>query len=67
MGDAHARRFWAAGCRSLEDVARQPGLTQQQRAGLAHFADFERRVPRAEVAECEAIVYGVGAGRCLYC
>ncbi|GFR48592.1 hypothetical protein Agub_g10496, partial [Astrephomene gubernaculifera] len=44
-----ARRWWAAGCRSLEDVRGRPDLSAQQRLGLRHFQDFQRRLSREEV------------------
>ena len=57
-----AERWYQAGCRSLADVAALPHLTEQQRTGLKYFHDFDQRIPRAEVAECEGIMCGVVLG-----
>lgn len=57
----------AAGCRTLEAVRGRSDLTEQQRVGLKYYDDFEQRIPRAEVAECERLVrqafLQVGPGR----
>jgi hypothetical protein len=45
-----------AGCRTLADARARQDLTDQQRIGLTHFEDFQLRIPRAEVAECEVLV-----------
>ena len=35
------------GCRTLKDVAKLPGLSEQQRVGLKYFDDFEVRQARS--------------------
>jgi DNA polymerase lambda len=46
----------AAGCRTLDAVRGRSDLTEQQRVGLKYYDDFEQRIPRPEVAECERLV-----------
>jgi hypothetical protein len=68
---ATAAAWYAAGCRSLADVAaRAEGLrlTEAQRCGLRHVEAFSRRIPRREIAGVEralrarvfALVEGMG-------
>lgn len=64
VGDVTAQRWYASGCRTLDDVrerqqTNRQHLTTKQAVGLKYFSDFEQRIPRAEVAECEGIVQGV--------
>ena len=41
-GEATAERWYAAGCRSLDDVRARPGmLNDMQRLGLMYYDDFE--------------------------
>ncbi len=44
------------GCRTLEDALAQPNLTNMVKAGLKYHIDFQRRIPRAEVAEAEGLI-----------
>lgn len=61
VGAGIAERWYSTGCRTLEDVrkkvdAGEISLTEQQRVGLKYFQDFEKKIPRDEVARAEAIV-----------
>ncbi|KAL4421994.1 hypothetical protein ABPG77_011017 [Micractinium sp. CCAP 211/92] len=59
VGQKTAERWFSLGLRSLDDVrqrAEELHLTEQQRIGLKYFDDLAHRVPRAEVAQAEAIV-----------
>uniref|UniRef100_A0A1D1ZYL6 DNA polymerase n=1 Tax=Auxenochlorella protothecoides TaxID=3075 RepID=A0A1D1ZYL6_AUXPR len=55
-GPTTAQKWYADGARSLEDVARRPGLTAQQLTGLKYYEDIQRKMPRTEVARGEALV-----------
>ncbi|GIL98812.1 hypothetical protein Vretimale_4007, partial [Volvox reticuliferus] len=55
-GESTARRWWASGSRSLDDVRQRTDLTAQQRLGLRHFDDFQHRIPRAEVSLVATVV-----------
>ncbi|GIL64849.1 hypothetical protein Vafri_18696, partial [Volvox africanus] len=55
-GESTARRWWASGSRSLDDVRHRTDLTAQQRLGIRHFDDFQRRIPRAEVHQVATVV-----------
>ncbi|GLI68653.1 hypothetical protein VaNZ11_013129, partial [Volvox africanus] len=55
-GESTARRWWASGSRSLDDVRQRTDLTAQQRLGLRHFEDFQHRIPRAEVNQVATVV-----------
>ncbi|EWC48365.1 hypothetical protein DRE_02134 [Drechslerella stenobrocha 248] len=52
----HARKFVAAGYKTLDDVKSHATLTAPQSIGLAHYHDFQQRIPRAEVAQHGEIV-----------
>jgi DNA polymerase IV len=46
----HAAERWAsAGYKTLDDLLQKAELTDNQRIGIAHYDDFNTRVPRAEV------------------
>ncbi|EGD82857.1 DNA polymerase beta, variant [Salpingoeca rosetta] len=49
FGPAAARKFVDQGVTTLEELAKQSGLTSTQRIGLKHHHDFEERIPRDEV------------------
>jgi hypothetical protein len=49
IGDTTALRYYAAGCRTLEDLRRLEGLGEVQRVGLKYFEDFEVRRPPTPV------------------
>lgn len=58
-GTAVARKWYAAGCRSLEDVSKRRdelGLSCAQRIGLKYVEDFKTKIPRAEANEIVATV-----------
>ncbi|KAG9764438.1 DNA polymerase beta-like protein, partial [Aureobasidium melanogenum] len=53
----HAAERWAsAGHRTLDDLLQKAELTDNQRIGIAHYDDFNSRVPRAEVEKHAATV-----------
>jgi DNA polymerase lambda len=59
VGSATAQRWYALGCRSLEDVrarAQELRLSEFQEASLRHFNDLLVKIPRDEVARAEAVV-----------
>ncbi|KAI8800316.1 hypothetical protein BJ742DRAFT_842200 [Cladochytrium replicatum] len=56
VGPSIARKWYALGMRTLEDVKKrdkmgQIHLTHDQRVGLEHYEDFKVRIPRDEVTE----------------
>eukprot|EP00435_Cladocopium_sp_Y103_P030612 s198_g7.t1 len=58
-GESVARRWFQAGCRSLEDLrARQEELqlTRTQRLGLQYVEDFKQRIPRSEAEQLIQLV-----------
>lgn len=58
-GESVARRWFQAGCRSLEDLrARQDELqlTRTQRLGLQYVEDFKQRIPRSEAEQLIQLV-----------
>lgn len=59
VGEKTAGRWYAEGCRTLEDVARRGDLSIVQRTGLRHYKDFLVPIPREQVAAAEAIVQKV--------
>ena len=61
VGAGIAERWYSAGCRTLDDVrkkveAGEISLTEQQRVGFKYFDDFEKKIPREQVARAETIV-----------
>ncbi|KAL4431115.1 hypothetical protein ABPG75_006371 [Micractinium tetrahymenae] len=59
VGQRTAERWHSLGCRSLDDVrqrAEELHLTEQQRVSLKFFDDLAHRVPRAEIAQAEAVI-----------
>ncbi|KAF1817219.1 hypothetical protein P152DRAFT_469690 [Eremomyces bilateralis CBS 781.70] len=58
VGLAQASKWVDFGCRSLADVQTCPqiALTDNQRVGIAHYDDFQARIPRDEVRQLGAIV-----------
>lgn len=62
VAESTAERWYQAGCRTLEDVkAKVTNLSVMQQVGLCHYEDFNRRIPRLEVEEAEAIITEAGA------
>jgi hypothetical protein len=43
VGDNTAQRFYAQGCRTLDDLRKLEGISELQRVGLKYFEDFEVR------------------------
>jgi hypothetical protein len=61
VGAGVAERWYALGCTSVQDAVAfaakgKVKLSEQQEVGLKYLDDFEKRIPRAEVAHAEAIV-----------
>ncbi|KAK6006477.1 hypothetical protein QM012_006887 [Aureobasidium pullulans] len=53
----HAAERWAsAGHKTLDDLLQKVELTDNQRIGIAHYDDFNSRIPRAEVEKHAATV-----------
>ncbi|KAF8475599.1 putative DNA polymerase POL4 [Kalaharituber pfeilii] len=48
-GPVQARRWIAAGYKSLDDLLKKAPLTTNQRIGVEHYEDFNSRIPREEV------------------
>ncbi|KAF2266755.1 hypothetical protein CC78DRAFT_512868 [Lojkania enalia] len=49
VGLTQANKWVQAGHRTLEDLLEKEKLTEGQKVGIAHYADFAARIPRAEV------------------
>ena len=49
VGMIVAERWASAGYKTLEDLQQKADLTDNQRIGIAHYDDFNTRIPRAEV------------------
>ncbi|XP_024886623.1 DNA polymerase beta-like [Temnothorax curvispinosus] len=57
IGPAKARELVDAGVKTLEDLKKhQDKLTHHQKLGLKYFDDFEKKIPRAEIAQIEKIL-----------
>lgn len=56
VGYAVAERWVSAGYRTLDDLLAKAALTPNQRIGIAHYEDFNTRIPRTEVAKHASIV-----------
>ncbi|KAK6335607.1 hypothetical protein TWF696_002374 [Orbilia brochopaga] len=56
VGLVQARKFVAAGYKTLDDVKAHATLTDPQRIGVEHYHDFQQRIPRTEVASHGATV-----------
>ena len=51
-GPSKAKELYEEGIKDLEDLKKhEDKLTHAQKIGLAHFQDFELRIPRAEISE----------------
>ncbi|KAF2131709.1 hypothetical protein P153DRAFT_312347 [Dothidotthia symphoricarpi CBS 119687] len=55
-GLQQANKWIQAGHRTLEDLHTKVKLTDSQKVGVEHYADFNSRIPRAEVEAHGAIV-----------
>jgi DNA polymerase IV len=51
VGPKIALKWYRQGLRTLDDVRKRTDLTENQRVSLDHYADFQERIPRVEVAE----------------
>ncbi|KAI5209766.1 hypothetical protein AUEXF2481DRAFT_5907 [Aureobasidium subglaciale EXF-2481] len=53
----HAAERWAsAGHKTLDDLLQKAELSDNQKIGIAHYDDFNSRVPRSEVEKHAAII-----------
>jgi DNA polymerase IV len=55
-GFAHASQWVSQGYTTLDELLEKANLTENQKIGIAHFEDFQERIPRAEVAKHGDIV-----------
>lgn len=55
-GFAQASKWVSAGYTSLDELLEKAELTDNQRIGIEHYADFSSRIPRAEVEQHGDIV-----------
>lgn len=55
-GFVQASNWVRQGFTTLDEVLQKADLTDNQRLGIEHFADFQARIPRAEVTQHGAIV-----------
>ena len=55
-GLVQANKWIQAGHRTLDDLQAKAKLTDSQKIGIEHYADFSARIPRAEVAAHGALV-----------
>lgn len=55
-GLVQANKWIQAGHRTLEDLQTKAKLTESHKIGIEHYADFNSRIPRAEVEAHGAIV-----------
>eukprot|EP00850_Spirogloea_muscicola_P023111 SM000329S12574 [mRNA] locus=s329:19218:22724:- [translate_table: standard] len=56
IGPTIALSFYNAGCRTLQDIAKQPSLSAVARLGLKYHADLLLKMPRKEAADIVHIV-----------
>ncbi|TKA77469.1 hypothetical protein B0A49_02352 [Cryomyces minteri] len=56
VGFSQASRWVSQGHKTLTDLSANAHLTDNQKIGIAHYADFLARIPRAEVEQLSAIV-----------
>ncbi|XP_065185298.1 DNA polymerase lambda-like [Sycon ciliatum] len=55
-GPETAKKWYAEGFRTLDDIRQKATLNRQQVVGLRLYDDLNKRMPRSEVAEIEAMV-----------
>jgi DNA polymerase IV len=55
-GFAHASQWVRQGYTTLDELVQKASLTENQKIGIAHFEDFQERIPRAEVTKHGDIV-----------
>ncbi|KNC98114.1 uncharacterized protein SPPG_06523 [Spizellomyces punctatus DAOM BR117] len=51
-----ARRWYAQGCRTLDDVRKKVQLTHDQKLGLEYYHDLQEKMPRSETEAIGSIV-----------
>ncbi|KAF6843642.1 DNA polymerase [Colletotrichum musicola] len=56
VGSVQASHWISQGFRSLEDLKAKAKLTTNQRVGIDHYEDLNKRIPRAEVKLLGAVV-----------
>lgn len=56
VGLAQANKWVSMGYTSLDELLEKAELSNNQRIGIEHYADFNSRIPRAEVAQHGKIV-----------
>jgi DNA polymerase IV len=55
-GFAHASQWVRQGYTTLDELLQKADLTENQKIGIAHFEDFQERIPRAEVTKHGEVV-----------
>ncbi len=55
-GAETAKKWFAQGFRTLDDLRSRARLTRTQQIGLKYYQDFNTRIPRDEVTRIETIV-----------
>ncbi|TTB27301.1 DNA polymerase beta [Bagarius yarrelli] len=57
IGPAAARKFYDEGVKTIEDLKKiEHKLNHHQQIGLKYFEEFEKRIPRSEMEEMEALI-----------
>jgi len=56
VGPAQANKWVDAGYKTVDEVLEKAQLTVNQRIGIEHYADFQTRIPRAEVEQHGRVV-----------
>ena len=55
-GFAHASQWVRQGYTTLDELLQKANLTENHKIGIAHFEDFQERIPRAEITQHGDIV-----------
>ncbi|KAG9292245.1 hypothetical protein G9A89_023965 [Geosiphon pyriformis] len=58
IGPVSAQRLIEKGCKSIDDVAKDPDLTSKQRIGIKYFNDLATEIPRQEMVALEGYIIG---------
>ncbi|KAI5079691.1 hypothetical protein GOP47_0005170 [Adiantum capillus-veneris] len=64
VGPKLAQKLYQAGHRSVDDLVKEPSLSQMARIGVKYYKDLVQRIPRDEVAAAEKYVQNIGEGLC---
>lgn len=64
VGPKLAQKLYQVGHRSVDDLVKEPSLSQMARIGVKYYKDFSHRIPRDEVAAAEKYVQNVGEDLC---